>query len=337
MKKTLTGNRWLYWLKLGVGIVLLVILYQHINASQSILTTLKKANTSNIAAVLFLLSFNIGLAFAKWRFLLKKYFTNIHNRDVFGSLLFGYTLGLMTPGNLGELARALFFTNEDKLTITGLNVLDKAANQVIIFTLGTLSLLVLIFYHRAWSLHEARWLLIFGGLALLIVWTVLLHPKLLKSLIQTVRKQLPATSRRYSMLRVFDAFTYSNILILLLMSFCWYSVVILQYHVLINAFTDIAFDHSFLSVSAMLFAKTLLPITFGDLGIREGAAVFFYGLFNVPEAAVFNTALIIFLINFLLPALGGSFYLFKLREYRNQKSELTDTSVKMPNCKKELN
>ena len=335
MNNPLAGYRWLYWLKLVAGIVLLVILYRHINAGQSILAALKQANPLNIAAVLLLLLLNIGLAFAKWRFLLKQYFSGIRNRDAFGSLLFGYTLGLMTPGNLGELARALFFTNEDKLTITGLNVLDKAANQVIIFTLGTLALLVLIFYHRAWSLHEARWLLILGCLALAVVWTVVLHPGMLKKLIQTVRRRLPKTSRRHSMLRVFDGLTYGNILLLLLLSCCWYLVVILQYHVLLSAFTDVAFDQSFLAVSAMLFTKTLLPVTFGDLGVREGAAVFFYGLFNVPEAAVFNTALLIFLINFLLPALSGSVYLFKLREYRNNGESADAATAKLPNYKRE--
>jgi uncharacterized membrane protein YbhN (UPF0104 family) len=79
----------------------------------------------------------------------------------------------------------------------------------------------------------------------------------------------------------------------------------------------------------------LLPVTFGDLGVREGAAVFFYGLFNVPEAAVFNTALLIFLINFLLPALSGSVYLFKLREYRNNGESADAATAKMPNYKRE--
>ena len=79
-------------------------------------------------------------------------------------------------------------------------------------------------------------------------------------------------------------------------------------------------------VSAMLFVKTLLPVTFGDLGIREGIAVFFYGFFAVSEAAVFNASLLIFVLNFLLPALLGTFYLFKLRELKQNNTSTSTAS-----------
>ncbi|MCB0266153.1 MAG: flippase-like domain-containing protein [Calditrichaeota bacterium] len=326
MKTGKSRYRWLYWLKLIAGVALIAVLYYKIDNRESIVDAINNAKLQYLVVCALLLLPNIYLAYLKWRYLLNNRFAGIRNKDVLGSLLFGYTLGLITPGRIGELGRGLFFPGQDRLTITGLNVLDKAANQVIIFTLGGIALLTLIFHYQAWSIHDARWLLFIGAAALVAVWVVVLNPSLLKKILQQLQKRLPPGSRRRSMLQTFDEFTFANSLTVLFLSLVWYLVIILQYHVLVNAFTEVGVTESFLAVSAMLFVKTLLPVTFGDLGIREGIAVFFYGFFAVSEAAVFNASLLIFVLNFLLPALLGTFYLFKLRELKQNNTSTSNAS-----------
>ncbi|NIV10212.1 MAG: hypothetical protein GWN62_02575, partial [Aliifodinibius sp.] len=66
----------------------------------------------------------------KWRYLLRIRFSDISNRETFNSLLFGITLGMVTPGNLGELGRGLFFQDKSKTVITGLTVVDKLSNML---------------------------------------------------------------------------------------------------------------------------------------------------------------------------------------------------------------
>ena len=53
--------------------------------------------------------------------------------------------------------------------------------------------------------------------------------------------------------------------------------------------------------------------TLADLGIREGFAVYFMGLYGIAEAAAFNGALALFGLNILLPALAGLPLALRLR------------------------
>ncbi len=315
-------SAWLHWLKIGIGLAALVIVYMHIDQEESIWAVLTNANWSYVALGLALLIPNIFLAFYKWRFLLRNRLNNIQDHAVFGSLMLGYTLGLVTPGRLGELGRGLFFHDQDRTVITGLNVLDKAVSQVVFFTLGFLALLLLILAGNLWSLDQALPLLIPGGIGISILWAILLAPS-------TSRKVLHYLAKRFGNRPVFHAFNsaFDNIgrrqsSTLLSLSLIWILVIGLQYHVLVSAFADVSLMQSFQAVYATLFAKTLLPFAFGDLGIREGIAVFFYSEFNISSAAVFNASLLIFLINFLIPALCGIYYVFKLQNRQRDANSL---------------
>jgi uncharacterized membrane protein YbhN (UPF0104 family) len=57
------------------------------------------------------------------------------------------------------------------------------------------------------------------------------------------------------------------------------------------------------------FVKFMVPsVTIMDLGVREGAAVFFLSVFGASPAVAFNAALLLFVINIVFPtALGIPF------------------------------
>ena len=89
-----------------------------------------------------------------------------------------------------------------------------------------------------------------------------------------------------------------------------------------QAYTDIRFIRTFSPVAQVknyiwianlvMFTKTVIPqITFGELGIREGAAVYFLKHFGESAVAGLNAALFLFLINILFPALIGLIFLLQ--------------------------
>jgi len=51
--------------------------------------------------------------------------------------------------------------------------------------------------------------------------------------------------------------------------------------------------------------KTLLPFSVMDLGVREGAAVLVFSQLQLDPAVAFNAAFILFVLNALVPGLGG--------------------------------
>ena len=71
---------------------------------------------------------------------------------------------------------------------------------------------------------------------------------------------------------------------------------------------------AFWGVILTFYAKALIPpLTLMDLGIREGAAVFFLGMLGLPQAAALNAALLLMTINLLLPASFGIPFVFRLK------------------------
>jgi len=65
----------------------------------------------------------------------------------------------------------------------------------------------------------------------------------------------------------------------------------------------------------IMFIKTVIPpISLGELGIREGASVFFLTRFGELSSVAFNASIFLFVINILFPALAGLFLLLKIND-----------------------
>ena len=72
-----------------------------------------------------------------------------------------------------------------------------------------------------------------------------------------------------------------------------------------------------IGVALIFFAKSAIPqVTLGDLGVREGAAVYFLGNVGMGQAAALDASLALFGLNLLLPALVGVPLLLQLRLQR---------------------
>ncbi|NIV10211.1 MAG: hypothetical protein GWN62_02570, partial [Aliifodinibius sp.] len=152
-----------------------------------------------------------------------------------------------------------------------------------------------------------------GGTALLGgVWIVLLKRSWIKFLITKAAALFPENLKIQAFMAAFKHIRHRNVFVVLLLTLLWIFIIVLQYHVLILAFTGVAFPQSLQSVTAALFTKMLLPFSFGGLGIREGVTVFYFSQFNISSAAVFNASLIVFVINFLMPALIGFYHVLQL-------------------------
>jgi uncharacterized membrane protein YbhN (UPF0104 family) len=96
-------------------------------------------------------------------------------------------------------------------------------------------------------------------------------------------------------------------------SIAFYTCFILQFALLAAAFSGhFNFIHYIWAGNLVMFAKTIIPpVSLGELGIREGASVFFLHIFGEPNSAGFNASIFLFLINMLIPSVIGLFLLLK--------------------------
>jgi len=93
----------------------------------------------------------------------------------------------------------------------------------------------------------------------------------------------------------------------------FYSCFLLQYALLVSAFSHNTEIINYLwAGNLIMFVKTVIPpISLGELGIREGASVFFLTKFSELPSVAFNASIFLFIINILLPALVGLILLLK--------------------------
>ena len=92
----------------------------------------------------------------------------------------------------------------------------------------------------------------------------------------------------------------------------WFLVVI-ELWLLLNAFSEVKFFAGAISASSAHFTKTLFPITFGELGIREAAMIYYFNHLGVSEVASVAAALLMFALNVFLPSLVGAIFLRRLK------------------------
>jgi uncharacterized membrane protein YbhN (UPF0104 family) len=138
---------------------------------------------------------------------------------------------------------------------------------------------------------------------------VALHPVWIRTLLYNLSVLVPARDKLQRLIHCMDRFESGQARRQLLLSCLLYSVYIVQFCLLAFAFQPIPWTTALTATTSTIFVKTILPISIGDLGIREGASVYFFMKFNVEKTTAFNSSLLLFGINVLVPTLIGLLFI----------------------------
>lgn len=258
---------------------------------------IQSADTRYLGMVLLLLIPNLALQMLKWHYLLKLANPKVRFFTACQSLIVGYPLGFVTPGRLGEIGRALYVKEISQIKTLKLVVVDKMANFLVILLIGMAGLATL-----PKILDSSQGMPgLLPGLALLT--TVFL----------CLGSSTPVVSRALGRFTKIYHFRRKNLAALLAYSTLFYLTFAAQFVMLIWCFQPGNLGSVAKAVASTLLVKTVLPVSFGDLGVREGAAVFFCSKIGVVAAAGFNAAFLLFIINVGMPTVLGLPILMKTR------------------------
>lgn len=313
--QTKRGKKYLYFfLKILISVLVLSILIHKISLTD-ILVALESARKGFILFALLLLPANVFFQFKKWQLLLKIEKPQASQGEVIFSLLAGITLGFVTPGRLGEFGRAIFVRHAHWPRLLGFIAIEKLFALLMIYFFGFLGLIYFLktkmeYFHLV--LLTSLFLVIFA-----IILFLLLNPKILDNLLGRMHFYSGRSEKIKQFTSAFQAF--SSFKAHRLLGFCLAQtlIYILQFSLLVNAFSSIAITKAFLAVGATMMVKSMLPIAIGDLGVRESAAVFFFNMLHVPGAAAFDASLLLFFINLLIPSIIGLILILKNRYISN--------------------
>ncbi len=298
-------------LRAALAIALLGYLIYLIDIDQ-IANAAATADIRWILLALFLLPVNVLLEGVLWRRMVLTVAPQTNLGRSLGSLLCGFALGIFTPGRAGEFAgRAFYLRHPDKWELGTLVLTQRMLDFVAAVNTGMAVFLVYLLLH-AEATSTLWWILAFvGGGTVLFLTPLALLPQLTHKLLSKILRK-PGFRRRIAFLKKQTSRSMASLLAL---AFVRYLVYCTQFVLLALAFgSSIRWHLNYAAVALVFLVKFLIPsITLTDLGVREGAAVFFFGQFGVGEAVAFNAAFALYCINLLLPALAGVPFVTQMR------------------------
>lgn len=314
-KSYIAANRKLIYLlfKILIAVGLLTYIIYGVELTE-IWIAIEGANLNFLFASLMLMGFNLFLQFLKWKLTCDLLLGENSRSKVFASLLHGLAAGVFTPARIGEyFGRAIVFKDQPVYKVALATVTDKFFPLLMVAFFGSISSILFIhFEYEITPLITISLFIVFFSLFYLFFylifnerfWDSFLFSRLKKSvklnyLIDKL-KELKNLDKKYSI---------KMIVISLLFYFCF----LLQYTLLVAAFSNrMDFLNYLWAGNLIMYAKTIIPpVSLGELGIREGASVFFITQLGETASVGFNASIFLFLINVLIPAIIGSLLLLR--------------------------
>ena len=231
------------------------------------------------------------------------------------TLLGGFSLGLITPGRLGELGRCVFVRQDERAQVALLTLYDRLLDSWALLTSIGASLFLL-----------APWPTAILGMA---VWLALLpvvarFPALVSHLGGLAQKSrhfrghFPGAAGGMPLVPTAHfAFLAVSAMGAELASFFF----------LLRAFCSTGFTTALATYPYIVLAGDL-PVSFSGVGVREGAAALLLSPYAVPSSAAVDASLLWFVFAVLLPAALGALWLVadRVRSRRRKSDGLAPVS-----------
>jgi uncharacterized protein (TIRG00374 family) len=300
-------------IKLIIAAGILYYLISYINYTE-VISALNNADVLLIATAFALSFLNIYLQFLKWKITCKTVLSESKNSKILTSLFYGLSAGAITPARVGEyFGRAIAFKNKPLLQVTAATLVDKFFPLMIVAFIGSMAgILFLYFYYQvSFYLVLALFIVLFTLFYFFAI--VIRNEKFWDGVLFTKLKNSERFKYLFLQLQTLKKLDRIYFTKMTFISFLFYSCFLLQFALLISAFShNSQMLNYFWAGNLVMFAKTIIPpISLGELGVREGASVFFLTKFGELSSVAFNASIFLFIINILFPAFIGLILLIK--------------------------
>lgn len=274
----------------------------------------------------------IVLMFANWSFeaikwrLLVKHIQKISFFKAFMAVLsgLGVSVAMNTPNGAGEYVGRIMYVKEgNRIRAITLTLVGSISQQIITMLLGTIGLFLL---HN--NIIEALYKAIkvpdyfIDGLTyigVVLTFALLAIYFEISWLIKFIEK-IPFIKKYAYFIQKLEELNWKELCKVLLISACRYGVFAIQYLLLLQVF-NVGIDTwtSFWLVSVMFLILAIVPsFTFAEIGVRGFVSLQLFGVFSHNALGITFTALTIWFINIIIPALAGSLFLLGIKLFRNK-------------------
>ncbi len=261
-----------------------------------------------------LVPLNWSLEAYKWQFLIGK-LERISFRRALEGVVAGVAMGFVTPHSIGDYAARIFcLTKPDRAKGIGAVFISRISQFYITLYFGTVSI---VFY--IYNVLQVKGL----NYDLIIAFTV--FNNILFFLIFIYHQQILCYfetkqffKRLLPYVEIIKSYSFREINFILLVSLLRYLVFSIQFVLILILFDiQVPIWLMLIGVTFVFFIKSVVP-TFLDLGVRETAAVIFFGVFTANHQNIILSSLTLWLLNIVVPAFFGLFLFYKIRLFNKE-------------------
>ncbi|MGZ8553083.1 MAG: lysylphosphatidylglycerol synthase domain-containing protein [Chitinophagaceae bacterium] len=276
----------------------------------------------NLFAVLFLMIANWSIETIKWKLAVQK-IQKINFFIAFKAVLSGVSFSVATPNRVGEyLGRVLYMDEGNRMKAVSLTIAGSMSQLMVTLTMGLAGLMILKSPLENSKLITAFWLdlLLYGIAAVLFILTVFYFR--IAWLVKWIDR-LPGSTRYAWLIETLEKFNATLLLQLLSLSTLRFSVFIVQYYLLFLLFdVDVSWWQGWWAVSVSFLIMAIVPTIalFTDLGLRGKVSLVLLGMFSENNLGIGLTAVSIWFINLIIPALAGSLLILGIKKIIKSKA-----------------
>lgn len=301
-------------LKLLIVIVCGYFIYERIANKQkidfnnffSILIDFDIFSLKNSIFLLIFTLFNWVLEIKKWQILTRKV-QKISWTEAVKQSLSSLTFSLITPNRIGEYgAKALYYSKEQRKEVLILNFIGNFYQLIVTVFIGLIGMLYL---RQHFSDTITEEISIVATLSVVvIVLSFLFVEKIL-----FLKKWRKKVTVRISFIN--DAPNQKALFI----SFLRYFIFSHQFYFLLLIFmVDISYWNALTCIASMYLIASIIPaLSLFDFVIKGSVAVYVFSFFEVNPIIVLSTTTLMWILNFAIPAMIGSYFVLQLKPMSN--------------------
>lgn len=283
-------------LKYFIGFALLIWILGRINRQQMI-ESLLSIRLTTILMVLTVAVLNLTIQFRRWQFLINEQSDDYRKKDLIPSFFAGFTLRLLLPGGHAEISKVFLLPGKKSGKVMAFAI--EKFFQTYVKTVLVLAGLPFLFPRQKW---------IFIGFFIL---TAGLYPFLPRLWRTRLFRKFQEKEVEYK------AIFFKTVLYSLGVFAC----LIAQYFVLLNDAHYLEFKRTVLTV-IYIWGAGLIPISVSGLGLRENIAAYVLKGYGIPSSLAVGVALLIFLLNNIIPALIGVYFVYRRQHHFNEAKDV---------------
>lgn len=263
-----------------------------------------------ISVVVLLMLVNWGLEAVKWRRLVRKV-ERISLWRAVESVFCGLTWAVFTPNRIGEYGGRVFFLSPKRRIIGVVAMAVGNIGQMVLTNIfGAISLCIFLYRFVDLDYRLDYALMVLSAMFCVFFLVFFFNIRWLNGLLLSMR-----FTRKYKKFySILGKYQKKELLKILSLCLARYVVFSTQYFIMFYwLIPDIHYLDILMMVCILFFVQSTLPsLDLFDIGVRSVTASYFFSFVTKQDVAVIACTASIWLINIIIPAILGVYFVFKL-------------------------